>query len=244
MMKDKPMLRFLLRENLPGYLLFVAANIGIIVILLIIAQFMTGDVSVSYTSIGLSTGIYMLVIASVGLRSSLRLGAQMGVSRNRCFLDFLLFSILSALVLSAAIEVVLSVFSAVTAATGMFHFSDLFAMLYLGELDAGALSLSQHLLSTGFNLCAILFCTAIGAILSMLFWRLNRLGRTIIVILLIAAPFWFSLLLVNSLSTHLPAFFFFAGQPRNVIAVLLLAAALLFFLSWLLSRTVHIRPGK
>lgn len=241
--KATPMLRFQLRDQLPANLIFIAANIGIIVIIMIITYVM-GSASGSYTSIGLSTGIYMLVIASVGLRSNLRLGAQMGVSRNRCVLDFVLSLILSSFALAITIEVVLTLFSAATASSDMCHFTDLFAMLYLGELDAGALSLSQHLLSTIFNLCVILFCTAIGAIFSMLFWWLNRLGKILIVILLVAAPFWFSLLLVNSLSTHLPAFFFFAGQPRNVIAVLLLAAALLFFLSWLLSRTVHIRPGK
>lgn len=241
--KAKPMLRFQLRDQLPADLIFIAANIGIVVILMIITH-VTGDASGSYTSIGLSTGIYMLVIASVGLRSSLRLGAQLGVSRNRCFGDFVLSLILSSFALAITIEIVLSVFSAATASSGMCHFTDLFAMLYLGELDAGALSLSQHLLSTIFNLCIILFCTAIGSIFSMLFWRLNRLGRTILVILLIAVPFCFPMFLVYSLSTHLPALFFFVGKPTNVMAVLLLSAAVLFFLSWLLSRTVHIRPGK
>lgn len=247
MVKAQPMLRFQLREQLPAHLLFVAANIGIIVILMIVAQFMTGDdVTGSYTSIsiGLSAGIYMSIIASTALRSTFRLGAQLGTSRNRCFLDFVLFSIITSFALAVTIEVVLSVFSAATISTKMFHFADLFSVLYLSELDAGALSLYQHLLSTVFNLCSILFCTAIGTILSMLFWRLNRLGRTILFILLIASPCWLSLLLAHSLITNLPTLFFFFGKPGNVMGVLLLAAALLFFLSWLLGRTVHIRPGK
>ncbi len=96
MVKAQPMLRFQLREQLPAHLIFVAANIGIIVILMIVAQFMTGDdVTGSYTSIGLSAGIYMSIIASTALRSTFRLGAQLGTSRNRCFLDFVLFSIIT-----------------------------------------------------------------------------------------------------------------------------------------------------
>lgn len=244
MVRVKPILRFQLRDQLPAHLIFIAANVGIVVILLIVTQFMTGETFGSYTSVGLSTGIYMLAMASVTLRSTFRLGGQMGVSRNSCFLGFVLYSILSAFVLSVAIECVLTVFSAVTASAGLFHFADLFAMLYLSELDAGALSLGQHMLSVLFNLCVILFCTAIGAILSMLFWRINRLGRTLVVILLIASPFWLSLLLIHSLSNHLPALFFFAGQPENVMAVLVLASALLFCVSWLLCWRVHIRPGK
>ena len=245
MVKAQPMLRFQLREQLPAHLIFVAANIGIIVILMIVAQFMTGDdVTGSYTSIGLSAGIYMSIIASTALRSTFRLGAQLGTSRNRCFLDFVLFSIITSFALAVTIEVVLSVFSAATISTKMFHFADLFSVLYLRELDAGALSLYQPLLSTVFNLCSILFCTAIGTILSMLFWRLNRLGRTVLFILLIASPCWFSLLLAHSLITNLPTLFFFFGKPGNVMGVLLLATALLFFLSWLLGRTVHIRPAK
>ena len=43
MVKAQPMLRFQLREQLPAHLIFVASNIGIIVILMIVAQFMTGD---------------------------------------------------------------------------------------------------------------------------------------------------------------------------------------------------------
>ena len=66
MVKAQPMLRFQLREQLPAHLLFVAANIGIIVILMIVAQFMTGDdVTGSYTSIGLSAGIYMTVAGNL-----------------------------------------------------------------------------------------------------------------------------------------------------------------------------------
>ena len=171
MVKAQPMLRFQLREQLPAHLIFVASNIGIIVILMIVAQFMTGDdVTGSYTSIGLSAGIYMSIIASTALRSTFRLGAQLGTSRNRCFLDFVLFSIITSFALAVTIEVVLSVFSAATISTKMFHFADLFSVLYLSELDAGALSLYQHLLSTEFNLCSILFCTAIVTILSILFW--------------------------------------------------------------------------
>lgn len=244
MTRIKPMFRFQLSEHLLADLIFISVNF-LIIALIFIAPI--GFMRASYNGYCISCCVYTLMVVPSALRCNMRLGAQLGVSRRTTFVSFLLHIVASAAVLSVVGECILTAASTISSHFGEYSFSDLYPMLFLDGTRIHALSLEQHLLSVLFHFSVILLCATIGTALSMLLWRLNRLGQIVLTAAAASIPLWLPFLLIGIASAQIqvpPLILTFFSTPSYLMGLFLISAAVLFCLSWIWGNTVNVRAEK
>lgn len=239
------LLRMQFRELLFAHLIFLAVNIGIILILELV-NYLFFSTNSNYTGFCLTAGIYIFVLSVTTIRASMRLGAQMGTSRQTVCLAFALYALCGAVLMAVMGEVLLTAADFVCTSAGTMVISDLYPMLFLHETSLIDLTLAKHLQTILFNASVNLLCAALGAALSMLFWRLNKVGQVLAVVALCTLPMWVPYLLIRTVAykIDLLPFYRLLSQPSFLILLFLAAAAVCLFLNGLWGRKVHIRPAK
>lgn len=239
------LLRMQFRDMLFGHLIFLAVNIGIVLVLVLV-NYMFFSTNSNYTGFCLTAGIYIFVLSVTTIRTSMRLGAQMGTSRQTVCLAFALYALCCAVLMAVMGEVFLTAADFVCTHVGTMVISDLYPMFFLHEMDFIDLTLAQHLQTIFFNASVNLLCAALGAALSMLFWRLNRVGQVLVAVLLCTLPIWIPFLLIRTVAykINLLPFYRLLSQPSFLIFLFLAVAAVCLLLNGLLGRKVSIRPAK
>ena len=155
---------------LVNFILVVLAFVGLL-------TFGINGADISYTGYGFSGAIFMLIMGIVLPRQSMRLGVQMGVSRQTTFLGLLISTLVCALALAAAGEMLITGAQVLTPAESNLYFSDFYCLFYADGNTS--LTLVQHLTSILFNTCLMLSMFGLGLFFTFLFWRLGKLGSVI-----------------------------------------------------------------
>lgn len=248
-MNLKPALRHQLREYLIGGLVVWLVNVAIIVLCFIgFLSFDLGDNGViSYNGCGIACAIFAFVYGITLPRQSVRLCAQMGVSRRTAFLSLLLTTVLGSFCLAVATEVLLS--CSRLAARALYTGEQLFGLFPLIYPDYSA-GPSLHILPVLYSAAAMVALFAFGLFFTFLFWRLNKTGCIIaalaIPVLLTGVP---SLLMIyDQIFAPVIALFLkigraFLASPWNAMALFLAAALVFILISWFLIRRTNIRGG-
>ncbi len=253
MMNLKPAIRYQVRDYVVSSLIFAGVNLLIVVAMvagLLYFQVKTGTDSISYNGYTLSCTIFLFIYGLIVPRQVTRLCAQLGVCRRTAFLSLFPPMILSAFVLALLGEGMLGVARTVSAARGGPPlFSDLFALIYLGE--TGSPTLVQHGLAALFGVTYMLAGFCLGLFLTFLFWRLNKVG-CIIAALAIPAV----LVGLPALAALFPTLFapvirlaarfgrLWVSSPWWAMAFALVLALFFAGISWLLIRRTNIRAGS
>lgn len=253
MMNLKPAMRYQARDYVVSALIFAGVNLLIVVAMvagLLYFQIKTGTDSISYNGYTLSCTIFLFIYGLIVPRQVTRLCAQLGVCRRTAFLSLFPPMILAAFVLALLGEGMLGIAREVSAARGGPPlFSDLFALIYLGE--TGSPTLVQHGLAALFGVTYMLAGFCLGLFLTFLFWRLNKVGCIIaalaIPVVLVGLP---------ALAALFPTLFapvirlaarfgrLWVSSPWWAMAFALVLALFFAGISWLLIRRTNIRAGS
>lgn len=253
MMNLKPAMRYQVRDYVVSSLIFAGVNLLIVVAMvagLLYFQVKTGTDSISYNGYTLSCTIFLFIYGLIVPRQVTRLCAQLGVCRRTAFLSLFPPMILAAFVLALLGEGMLGIAREVSAARGGPPlFSDLFALVYLGE--TGSPTLVQHGLAALFGVTYMLAGFCLGLFLTFLFWRLNKVGCIIaalaIPVVLVGLP---------ALAALFPTLFapvirlaarfgrLWVSSPWWAMAFALVLALFFAGISWLLIRRTNIRAGS
>ena len=229
-----------------GQLIFLAVSISVVLIMMLISYLAQEETPGSYQGFCMTAGVFLFVLGTTTIRTNMRLGAQMGTSRQTVCLAFALYALCGAVLMAVMGEVLLTAADFVCTPAGTMVISDLYPMFFLHEANFIDLTLAQHLQTILFNASVNLLCAALGAALSMLFWRLNRVGQVLAVVALCTLPMWVPYLLIRTVAykIDLLPFYLLLSQPSFLILLFLAAAAVCLFLNGLWGRKVHIRPAK
>lgn len=240
------LLRMQFRDMLFGQLIFLAVSIGVVLIMTIISYLAQEETPGSYQGFCMTAGVFLFVLGTTTIRASMRLGAQMGTSRQTVCLTFAIYALISAVLMAVMGEVILTAASFVGIRTGYMSVSDLYPVFFLNGTDFIALTPAQHLQTILFNTSVSFLGAALGAALSMLFWRLNRVGQVLVAVLLCTLPIWIPFLLIRTAAykIDLLPFYRLLSQPSFLIFLFLAVAAVCLLLNGLLGRKVSIRPAK
>lgn len=196
---------------------------------------------------GACAGVF-LMFGIIMPRQVTRLCVQMGVSRKTAYLGIYLMAGAAALGAALAGRVLMGLID--TAARnllgtgGQKHlFLDLFQNMYCG---GGPLTALDQVLSVVMTVIVLCLMFSLGLFFSFLFWRLNKMGCILAVVVIVAVPTLFQFL-VEALPL-VPALFrslgrAFAASPWSGILLLLVGLALLAGIGWFLIRQTNIRGG-
>ena len=253
MMNLKPAMRYQARDYVVSALIFAGVNLLIVVAMvagLLYFQVKTGTDSISYNGYTLSCTIFLFICGLIVPRQVTRLCAQLGVCRRTAFLSLFPPMILASLLLAVLGEGMLGIAREVSASRGGPPlFSDLFALIYLGE--TGSPTLVQHGLAALFGVTYMLAGFCLGLFLTFLFWRLNKVGCIIAALAIpavlvglpaLAALFPTLFAPVIRLATRLGQLW--TASPWWAMAFALIGALVFAVISWLLIRRTNIRAGN
>ena len=244
-MNIKPAFRYQFGSFLKG-----SAVVYLVLMLIVIASMIgtmriSTDVStsISFTGFCITATIFLFVMGIVNIRSDLRLCLQYGVSRRTAFVSELLAVLATAVILSAAGELMTGIAQTISADNSKLFISDLYQLIYVGA-DVPSLTLSQHALSALFN-TSLMFAACLGGMFfSLMFWRLNKVWTVIVAIsipvIINAVPILLDRLGVD----FVPFIRWISSSPFCFVAFFLLLAILLSIINWLLLRRANIREAK
>lgn len=203
----------------------------------------------SISSYTFSASIMSFVLGICSVREDLRLSIQHGVSRKTSFIAGICSALCIGLVLALAGEILLAVSQAAFKGSESFYVTDIFQMIYL-ETFAMKLSFSQHAQSLFFGL-SIYICTYMaGMLISLVFYRLNKLWTVIVAV---GVPVFFTVglpLLIDRaglwpvIAGPLGVFYkWFIKSPLSAVIFFLVCSAVLMMFSYLLVRRAPIKPA-
>lgn len=119
--------------------------------------------------------IFMFVLGIVTIREDMRIGIQNGASRNTSFLANVAAMVVTSLILSVSSILFYTVWNLLNTRVVMIDF---YAMMFLGNnliTTAG-----NMLMSTVMTFLFSLSFAAIGSFLSLMYWRLNKIGKWVV----------------------------------------------------------------
>lgn len=243
MKRIQALLRMHFGEMIFTQLIFQAVSIGAVLIMMIISYLAQEETPGSFC---MTAGVFLFVVSTTTIRASMRLGAQMGTSRRTVCLAFAIYALIGAVLMAVMGEVILTAASFVGIRTGYMSVSDLYPVFFLNGTDFIALTPAQHLQTILFNASVAFLGTALGAAVSMLFWRLNKVGQVLAVVLLCTLPIWIPFLLIRTVAykIDLLPLYGLLSQPSFLILLFLAAAAVCLLLNGLWGQKVPIRPAK
>ena len=193
----------------------------------------SGEVIMETTTMNFSmpVAIFMFVLSIVSIREDMRLGIQNGAGRGTVFLANTACMLVTALILNIA-------FFAVTAVWNQFD-TGVYIVDFFGALSnnkpffesIGDLAISSTALSV--------FLSALGTFTSLMYWRLNRLGKWIVSIGMGAAVILFIDVIIRykvvaDLLGRLMGWVFLT--PWNLVLSFVILAAAFYVFSALLVR--------
>lgn len=119
--------------------------------------------------------IFMFVLGIVTIREDMRIGIQNGASRNTSFLANVAAMVATSLLLSVSCILFYTVWNLLNTRVVMIDF---YAMMFLGNnliTTAG-----NMLMSAVMTFLFSLSFAAIGSFLSLMYWRLNKMGKWVV----------------------------------------------------------------
>ena len=252
-MRLKPAIRYQLHEFWVGGFFFFLFNVGFVILcfLGILKAWTESNSEFFFNWYDFSCAIYFLVFGLVLPRQAARLCVQMGVSRRTAYLSLFLAALPAALAMAAAGQVLLagSNLAARQVAPAIEgRFIDLFSLVYhQGVWSPGVVT---TLLSILYAALLMLAMYALGLFITLLFWRLNKLGCIIAVLVMLMVAAGVSTLFTVFSADLAPVTGAFwqlrnacLNSPGVALLLFLAAAAFLALIGWLLIRRTNIRAG-
>lgn len=141
----------------------------------------SGDGSAAVGAFGMATGITLFVIGICSPRDHLRLCIQMGVGRLTAFVSEVMSVVAVSLCLAVAGEVMMTIGQAIVAGRENVMISDMYQLIYVG-FEVDTLTFGQHLLSLITTALISVSAYAVGAFLSLVFYRLNKTWRVVVAV--------------------------------------------------------------
>ncbi|HIQ85947.1 MAG TPA: hypothetical protein IAD33_00490 [Candidatus Scatomorpha gallistercoris] len=137
----------------------------------------SGEVIMETTTMNFSmpVAIFMFVLSIVSIREDMRLGIQNGAGRGTVFLANTACMLVTSVVLNLAFFIVTAVWNQFD--TGV-YIVDFFGALYTGEPFFE--SLDDLAISSVVLLALSVFLAALGTFTSLMYWRLNKLGKWVV----------------------------------------------------------------
>ena len=196
----------------------------------------SGEVIMETTTMNFSmpVAIFMFVLAIVSIREDMRLGIQNGAGRGTVFLANTACMLVTSVVLNLAFFIVTAVWNQFD--TGV-YIVDFFGALYTGEPFFE--SLDDLAISSAVLLALSVFLSALGTFTSLMYWRLNKLGKWIVSIGMGAAVILFIDVIIRykvvaDLLGRLMGWVFLT--PWNLVLSFVILAAAFYVFSALLVR--------
>ena len=196
----------------------------------------SGEVIMETTTMNFSmpVAIFMFVLSIVSIREDMRLGIQNGAGRGTVFLANTACMLVTSVVLNLAFFIVTAVWNQFD--TGV-YIVDFFGALYTGEPFFE--SLDDLAISSAVLLALSVFLSALGTFTSLMYWRLNRLGKWIVSIGMGAAVILFIDVIIRykvvaDLLGRLMGWVFLT--PWNLVLSFVILAAAFYVFSALLVR--------
>ena len=196
----------------------------------------SGEVIMETTMMNFSmpVAIFMFVLAIVSIREDMRLGIQNGAGRGTVFLANTACMLVTSVVLNLAFFIVTAVWNQFD--TGV-YIVDFFGALYTGEPFFE--SLDDLAISSAVLLALSVFLSALGTFTSLMYWRLNKLGKWVVSIGIGAAVILFIDVIIRykvvaDLLGRLMGWVFLT--PWNLVLSFVILAAAFYVFSALLVR--------
>lgn len=255
-MRFRPSFEYTIKDAVKSAGIFLLVICCLLLLIPLITTSSQDDV-MFFSVFTFSACIFSFVSGIVSIREYLRLGIQHGISRRTTFLSLVLASLLQALLLSLAGEILLTLGQMLWTNPGSplyqegLYYVDLYQLFYANEDFFSSLSLLQHLEAISFQSCTFLATQAVGALISLAFYRLNKVGKLVLAIggpvLLFNIPSWLMMLLPadSSFIQWVTNLFTWMGLSSwNWALFSIIAAVVLFAFDWLLCRRASITPAK
>lgn len=182
---------------------------------------------------GMPIAIFMFVLGIVSIREDMRLGIQNGASRGSTFAANLACMLVTGLIVNAAFLLLTLVWNLFD--TGV-YIVDLFGTIYYGGVT---LSLTQTLIAAATGLALSICLAGLGTFISLMYWRLNRLGKWLVSLGTVAAAILFVDVVIRyeAVARPLGRFIAWIGEtPWNLVLCFVLLSAVFYGFARLLVR--------
>ena len=252
-MKIYPSFRYQLRDQRIAILMYYAVLAGMILLSLIAMPFVSDEEShiVSTNGVTAITLVFAFVLSLCAFKESFLMNLQHGVSRRSQFIARLGAMGTVCAVLAVADEIYTLIIAGLSwIFPQIFMGNSLYEMLYCSSLSEDILTiqvnLTSILLSVVFSFFALLAVCSLGYLITVLMYRMNKLGK---IIFWVSMPVLF-IILSTYLGEHMDGWLMtslinaflmcFASLPRMMLTCSLLTV-LFSGLSWLLMRRAMVK---
>ena len=249
----RPAFKYKFRDTIKGIAVFYGIMVAISIGFIYLASLNLGndnEVTGQLSAFVTTAAIMLFVLGIVAIREDIRLMIQNGIGRRTIFITELLLTLSVSFILAIAGELLITVGQVVIANWQGFFITDLYQMLYTNGVNY-RMSLAAHFESIVFAFSIYVCASLAGILISLVFYRLNKIGTIIMAIgaplfLFVVLPItlnrsgvWYFLKLV--LSTILE---FILSSPWAFVFCFLLTTIFIGILSWLLMRRAPVKPAK
>lgn len=213
-----------------------------------------GNVSGQFNGSDFSTMIFIFIVGLCSFKEVFGMLLQNGISRKSMFIGRLLTSLTIAFGMAIVDKVLLIIFKAAASLTnGRLTVGTLYEQTYLvSDKDLGDLKL--QITSFFFNFFLYLAFTALGYLITNLYYRMNKAGKIAVSVsvpigFLFVLPIFDSYVTNGRISNAIvrlidSAFGLSSKQPINAIISGILAFVLFSALSWLLIRRAAVKEQR
>lgn len=237
-------LRYKLRSSLPGIAIFYAISIAVLFGILIgILQLIVkiDGMENSISGFGMAAAIMVFVVGIVTIREDLRLFIQHGIGRRTIFIMESLAILIVSMILALGERLLMMAGALITQHNPNVNVYDLYQNLFMAD-SVGKSPLITQIESLLAFFAVIAFTYFTGMLISLVFYRLNKLWTVIVAVgaplfLFVGLPVLIS---YTDLSFDAPTNFILSS-PWIFTGCTLAAAAALAFLNWLLLRRAPIK---
>jgi len=214
----------------------------------------TTSTGVSFNGLEIATLIYLFVSGLCAFKDNFLMLEQNSVSRKTMFNTRILIAFTICLIMAVIDKLLLTAFIAIAVASGSsIQVISLFGMLYT---NAGVIStIWMHIAGLIFSFCFYLSVLAVGYFITVLFYRLNKLGRVAVGVgvpafLCIGLPILNATVADGKIGDAYIKLMVFAmgisgsgsaNQPSNAIISGLVVFAIFSLFGWLLIRKAAVR---
>lgn len=253
----KASIKYQLADNRISVLIYYMIIVAICLLTgltMVLSPFASADNSAMMMGISSATAIFAFVASLCSFKENFGMLLQNGVSRRCLFTGRLCTAAALSAVMAVVDEVITLAIAGLGVATGKWTSASLFDTLFLRDTNLVMNPVLQSLASIAFSFFLILAFCGLGYFVTVLFYRLGRIGKIAVgagvpVLWTVVLP---ALALLDQRVTGgrvtqavlevVRAVVLFAfGQPQNAIATLLVIFALFSAFAWLLIRRATIR---
>lgn len=245
-----PIFRYRLKSSFMSVCIFYGIMLLLNVLFAVSVIGFSGNASGgSLSSYTFSASIMTFVLGICSVREDLRLSIQHGVSRKTGFIAGICSALCIGLSLALAGQLLLGVSQFALRDSDSFYITDIFQMLYLNNF-IGQLNFSQHVQGAFFGFSVLVCAHMAGTLISLVFYRLNKIWTVIVAV---GAPAFFIIglpLLVYKtalwriIGEPMQAFYkWFIKSPFSAFIFFLALAAVLSLFSYLLIRRAPVKPA-